>query len=145
MENVIDDIVESARYGELEELQSIINSNPITLLFAKDKYGNTPLHMASANGHVEIVEFIIEKFKSLEQRDDVINTQNESGNTSLHWSALNGHEKVVKLLVTNGADIKIKNQAGKTAIYEAQQNNHEKIVEFILSNDKSTENEKNID
>ncbi|CAG8500343.1 10955_t:CDS:2 [Diversispora eburnea] len=137
-ENVIDDIVESARYGELEELQSIINSNPITLLFAKDKYGNTPLHMASANGHVE-------KFKSLEQKDDVINTQNESGNTPLHWSALNGHEKVVKFLITNGADIKIKNQAGKTAIYEAQQNNHEKIVEFILSNDKSSENEKNID
>ncbi|CAI2187073.1 18297_t:CDS:2 [Funneliformis geosporum] len=131
-EELIDEVIEYARYGELEELKTIMNLYPATCLESKDEFGNTALHMASANGHLEIVEFIIQALGSLLER--VVSMQNNSGNTPLHWSALNGHEKVVKLLIKSGADAKIKNKSGRTPIYEAQQNNHEKIVEFLLTN-----------
>ncbi|CAB4386114.1 uncharacterized protein OCT59_022486 [Rhizophagus irregularis] len=131
-EEVIEEVIACARYGELEELKTIINSFPVTHLELKDNLGNTALHMASANGHLEIVEFIIQTLGSYLEK--IINIQNDSGNTPLHWSALNGHEKVVELLVKNGADAKIKNRAGRTPMFEAQQNNHEKVIEFLLAN-----------
>lgn len=46
------DLVEAARYGELDTLQDFIaryGSSPIRE--AVDEHGLTPLHMASANGH----------------------------------------------------------------------------------------------
>ncbi|CAG8521032.1 5387_t:CDS:10 [Acaulospora colombiana] len=146
--DVIDDIIVSARYGDLEELQAIMSSHPVEYLLAEDEFGNTALHMASANGHADVVEYIIRTAGTLKEKV-VANAQNESGNTPLHWGALNGHERVVELLVMNGADARIKNCAGRTATYEAQQNNHDKIVEFLLSNadiekvDESEELEQN--
>ncbi|CAG8593986.1 9414_t:CDS:2 [Funneliformis mosseae] len=124
---IIGEVIEYARYGELEDLKAFMNLYPVTYLESKDDFGNTALHMASANGHLEIVEFIIQALGSLLER--VLSIQNSSGNTPLHWSALNGHEKVVKLLIKSGADAKV-----LTPIYEAQQNHHEKIVEFLLAN-----------
>ncbi|CAJ0839475.1 12303_t:CDS:2 [Entrophospora sp. SA101] len=72
----------------------------------KDEFGNTALHMASANGHIEIVKFIIDTICSSSTNDDfsigtLINSQNNSGNTPLHWSALNGHLDVVEILLNH--------------------------------------------
>lgn len=50
--STIEEIIACARYGELEELKTIINSFPVTHLELKDNLGNTALHMASANGHL---------------------------------------------------------------------------------------------
>ncbi|KAF0546653.1 ankyrin [Gigaspora margarita] len=130
-EEITEEIIACARYGELSELQDIIKSYPVACLASRDTSGNTALHMASANGYINIVEYIIQTLETLE--NGIVNVQNELGNTPLHWSALNGHIEVVTLLVSNGADVKIKNKAGRTAMYEAQQNNHEKVVEYLLS------------
>ncbi|GBB99504.1 hypothetical protein RclHR1_03540023 [Rhizophagus clarus] len=138
-EEVIEEVIACARYGELEELRTIINLYPATYLELKDDQGNTALHMASANGHLEIVRFIIQTLGSSLKK--IVNTQNDSGNTPLHWSALNGHEKVVELLIKNGSDAKTKNRAGRTPMFEAQQNNHEKVVEFLLANVKHDKEE----
>nr|CAG8500474.1 8025_t:CDS:2 [Entrophospora candida] len=78
-----------------------------------DEFGNTALHMASANGHIEIVKFIIESICSSSTNDDfsigtLINSQNNSGNTPLHWSALNGHLDVVEILLNHGDGNNIK-------------------------------------
>ena len=42
-----------ARYNEEEELVRLLDANPQVLLRElRDANGNSPLHMASANGHV---------------------------------------------------------------------------------------------
>ncbi|KAI8340657.1 ankyrin repeat-containing domain protein [Chlamydoabsidia padenii] len=131
-QELLEDLIYCARYGEFEDLKE--SKAAPELYITKDEDGNTALHMASANNHIDIVNFIIEQLKTLgsEQLTGFVNVRNEQGNTPLHWAALNGHLEVVKVLVTNGADCKIKNVVEKTPIYEAQQRNHEKIAEFFL-------------
>ncbi|KAG2220904.1 hypothetical protein INT45_013033 [Circinella minor] len=131
-QELLEDIIYCARYGELDDIKS---SKPAAEYYiTKNDVGNTALHMASANGHTEIVEWIVEQLKEWkpEEIKDMVNIKNEQGNTPLHWAALNGHLAPVEILVKNGADCKIKNEAGKTPIYEAQQRSHEKVAEFFL-------------
>ncbi|KAI9263218.1 ankyrin repeat-containing domain protein [Phascolomyces articulosus] len=131
-QEILDDVIYCARAGELEDLQSTKPSAEYYI--QKNDSGNTALHMASANNHVDIVEWIIQQLKEWkpEEIKALVDTKNEQGNTPLHWAALNGHLPVVEFLVKNGADCKIKNEAGKTPIYEAQQRGHEKVAEFFL-------------
>ena len=56
--------------------------------------------MASANGHADIVKYLI----SLNPSPAHMNALNETGNTPLHWAALNGQLEVVKALIASGAD-----------------------------------------
>src|SRR5450432_1000179 len=53
---------------------------------------NTGLHLASKNGHEEVVKLL------LEAKADV-NVQDSYGGTALYWAARSGHEAVVKLLL----------------------------------------------
>ncbi|KAI8071356.1 ankyrin repeat-containing domain protein [Gongronella butleri] len=124
-QEVIEDIIYCARYGEIDDLKQ--SNSPPEYYVTKDESGNTALHMASANNHLDIVQFILDEVAKLgdDKVKASVNVQNELGNTPLHWAALNGHTDVVKLL--------IKNEAGKTAIYEAQQRNFEEIAEFFLN------------
>lgn len=48
----LEDIILSARYGELEEIQEFVKKFGITALAeSRDERGNGCLHMAAANGH----------------------------------------------------------------------------------------------
>ncbi|KAJ1026335.1 hypothetical protein NDA16_002422 [Ustilago loliicola] len=97
----IDELLLSARYGDLEDLQATLSpllssaSNATELLVAiKNEDANTLLHYASANGHLEVVQYLL-------PHSDLpaLLAQNISGNTPLHWAGLNGHLEVVKALV----------------------------------------------
>ncbi|ORY98146.1 ankyrin repeat-containing domain protein [Syncephalastrum racemosum] len=123
-QEILDDLIFFSRSGDFEELKQV-NAQP-ELFITKNDVGNTALHMASANNHVDIVEYIIQQLKQWkpEEMRSLVNTTNEQGNTALHWAALNGHLAVVELL--------LKNKADKTPIYEAQQHGHEKVAEHFL-------------
>lgn len=47
------EIVDFARYGEMDIIEELVRSN-LSLKFKSsvDERGNTPLHMAAANGHL---------------------------------------------------------------------------------------------
>jgi hypothetical protein len=48
----LEDIILSARYGEIEEIQQFVQKfGAETLAAARDDRGNGCLHMAAANGH----------------------------------------------------------------------------------------------
>lgn len=67
----------------------------------KDSHGWTPLHIVSHEGHIDMVDIIISKFK-----DSLLETDYE-GRTPLHLAAMNGHLKVVIQLVDAGTNRKI--------------------------------------
>jgi ankyrin repeat protein len=121
--------IDSARYGDLEYMSQIISecrerSLPAPIHW-KTSTGNTALHMACANGHINTVSFLLDNHASC-------SVQNDQGNSALHWAAMNGHLDVVELLLKHDAPIDLHNKAGYSAMFEAQRNNHENVVKCLL-------------
>ncbi|RKP09758.1 ankyrin repeat-containing domain protein [Thamnocephalis sphaerospora] len=102
----VEEALACARYGETEELKELLDTRPNVLVHGlRNASGNTPLHMASANGHLEAVDFLCQRCTTV----DAVNAQNGEGNTPLHWAALNGHKDVVGRLLEAGADVAVSN------------------------------------
>lgn len=129
-----DNVIYDARFGDLGSLTEIFSTEvePSVLRDIKDGYSkSTPFHMAAANGHLEVLKYLI----SLLQEEDVpsvLNTQNDSGNTALHWAVLNGHLDVVQLLCDNNADPFIRNKSDHDVFFEAGNNDQEKVEDYLL-------------
>jgi ankyrin repeat protein len=74
---------------------------------AKNDSNWTPLHMASQEGHLDVVGLLLD-------RGGDVNIQNEVGETALHLAVYYGHLDVVKVLHDHGADVQIENRRGET-------------------------------
>ena len=73
-------------------------------------YGDTPLHAAANNGHVEVVDLLL---KSLADPS----AQNDMGQTPLVCASMQGHDKVVsRLLVSDQVDARRLTIDGKNAL-----------------------------
>lgn len=97
----IDELLLSARYGDLEDVQATLSpllssssSSADLLASIKNEDSNTLLHYASANGHLDVVNYLLPHSNL-----PLLLAQNVSGNTPLHWAGLNGHLETVKALV----------------------------------------------
>ncbi|KAL1319565.1 hypothetical protein AAHE18_15G287000 [Arachis hypogaea] len=103
----VEALLEAARYDDMDDVV-ILASNGVPLN-SKDEQA---LHMAAANGHIEIVEYLIGQGVDL-------NVANEEKNTPLHWACLNGHVEVVKKLIMAGANVGVLNSHERTPMDEA--------------------------
>ncbi|RYP12344.1 hypothetical protein DL765_007390 [Monosporascus sp. GIB2] len=101
---------------------------------SKDKFGRTPLHWASENGHDTVVKLLLESGADTNVEDDM-------GRTPLHWASENGHDTVVKLLLESGADTNVKDKFDCTPLYPtseyghdtvASENGHDTVVKLLL-------------
>lgn len=128
------ELLNAAREGEIEPFEEFFKQENATMHFKeiKNEYSlATPLHMAAANGHVEVLKYILSKLDASELKT-IVNAQNDSGNTALHWTALTGSLEAAEVLVEAGADAKLKNKAGHDSIYQAEVVENEEIVEYLL-------------
>eukprot|EP01097_Dermamoeba_algensis_P006846 TRINITY_DN426_c0_g1_i1.p1 TRINITY_DN426_c0_g1~~TRINITY_DN426_c0_g1_i1.p1 ORF type:complete len:127 (-),score=45.42 TRINITY_DN426_c0_g1_i1:252-632(-) len=80
--------------------------NPLPENF-KELEPMTPLQCAAENGHLDIVDFLLQKGAD-------VNKQVQGMPSALHYAAGHGHIEVVKSLLKAGASIKLKTN-GKTA------------------------------
>ncbi|SCU99060.1 LAFA_0G21748g1_1 [Lachancea sp. 'fantastica'] len=131
-----DAIILDARSGDLESLQDIFSTlvDPklvVTCCDAETK--STPLHMAAANGHAEVIAYLAQLIEDTQERTKWVNTRNATGNTALHWASLNGKLECVKLLCdTLGADPFVRNDFDHDAIFEAERSAHEDVETYYL-------------
>ena len=78
----------------------------------RESDGTSVLHVAALNGHLEIVEYLLEQGADRDHPTNGIQTP-------LHLAALAGQLKVAQCLMTYGADINVKNShIGTTCILE---------------------------
>lgn len=130
----MDCVILDAREGDLETLTEIFTElSPKLLLTIKDDITlSTPIHMAAANGHFEVVKYLL----SIIPKEDAIklaSQANDSGNTPLHWAAYAGHLEVIKLLIEEyKADPFFQNGSGHDAIFEAENNSKAEVEEWFL-------------
>lgn len=73
----------------------------------RDEHGATPLHVASANGYIHVLEFLMDNHCSTEVTD-------HDQWQPLHAAACWGHLEAVEILAQNGADISALTKAGET-------------------------------
>ncbi|KAH9042940.1 cytoplasmic protein [Lactarius deliciosus] len=116
-----DDFILSCRYGDIDDLKSFVERfGTDSVGNARDENGNTVLHMASANGHTELLDVLLPIVPST-----LLSAQNHAGSTALHWAVLNAQLGTARALVGfpagPGADlIDIKNSAGRSPLGEAE-------------------------
>jgi ankyrin repeat protein len=88
-----------ATNGDLIELKRLLSRSriPINSTNSSDQ---TPLHCAVANGHVEIVEFLLENGAK-------VNVSDEKGWTPLLMAIANDDLEISKLLLSHNADVEV--------------------------------------
>ncbi|KRZ56108.1 Ankyrin-1 [Trichinella nativa] len=96
----------------------------------QNKNGRSPLLEACSNGHVKIVELLL-------QHNARIDVFDEFGKTSLHMAAESGHVELCDLLVRSRAFISSKTKNGFTPLHFAAMHGHQKLVELLLQKHKA--------
>ncbi len=93
----------------------------------------TLLHVAAANGHQKIVDFLLEGDK---YDKALINRIDNNRNTALHLAAGGGHLEIVKTLLAHNFDPAMTGANGKMAVGFAYQGKHNEVVELLQAHKK---------
>ncbi|KAH7152026.1 ankyrin repeat-containing domain protein [Dactylonectria estremocensis] len=148
-EEEIDDLIYFSRAGEkgdlVETLKSLAEREKVTpaevVAAAQDDAKSTCLHMATGNGHLEIVKELVQYFDSRpkEEKQAFLDEGNEHGNTGLHWAALGGHLETIKFLMDQGASPALANEQNYVPLDLAYFNNHNEVAQHFLKAAESLE------
>lgn len=111
--------------GDIETVISLIDS--VNIDFIDDDEGTFLMH-ASASGHLDIVDLLINK--------NPLNINNKSfgGHCALYYAVINNFNNVAKKLIENGADIEIKCDFGFTILMSACIDKNFNAVEISVNN-----------
>ena len=105
----------------------------IALISTKNNGGMTPLHLASSQGHTEVVRVLASRLSSDGKLAD-INACDSVGDTAVNMAALNGHVSVMKLLVSQfGCSPTVKGFKGRTPLIQACNGGHLEAIKLLIT------------
>ncbi|UXP33872.1 SMI1/KNR4 family protein [Reichenbachiella agarivorans] len=84
------------------------------------------LFASSSNGHVNLVEYLLQKGANPNERDA---TQNND--TALIQASMGGYLKVVKQLISKGADINATDDHGQTALNKSYWSDNQELIDYL--------------
>jgi ankyrin repeat protein len=153
----------SAVSGYLDIVELLLN-NGADLTHVSPS-GWTPLHLASYDGHVEIVKLLLSRGANPATTDSVhghtplmaaarkghfdvaktlleaqgvdVNAVCNKGKTALMWAAATRHHRLLKLLVQHGAHAEHKDDQGGTAMSVAAQFGSKSILQTLFATSKT--------
>ena len=93
----VETIHKPAHEGDLKRVKEIIKKDP-SQINIQDIRGFTPLQLASGKGHIQVVEYLLERGADTESGNDV-------GDRPLSFAAKFGHYETVRMLLERGAEV----------------------------------------
>ena len=140
------DFLKAAREGVLEKVSALLRENR-DLVFIRDEAGHGALYEAAANGHKDMVEFLLANGADVNAMDDYgeknrdadwshrgIVAIGRAGGGAMHGAAANGHKDMVDLLLANKALVNAIDNRGDTPLHLAAADGHRDVVELLLAN-----------
>ena len=126
--------LEAARRGDLNLLRSLVSRDgwDPRSKDAVDKHGSNALLWAAGAGHVECVEFLVEKCCMNPQTSVQSGRRSYAGRSALHWAARNGHVEVVEYLLSRGVDPNSTTEDGSTAFAWACWQGHLAVMRQLV-------------
>lgn len=124
------EVLECARYGEDDDLRVLLTAGA-DANFA-DGGGNTGLHRAAANGHIQCLCTLKEFGANY--------VANAEGNFPAHWAAQNAKLAALQFLIeAYDVDMLAKNSAGRSVLTEAFASKDTECIEACLSHPSAHE------
>ena len=150
----------AAYKGDLKKVKEIIDRDP-NQINVQDAQGFTPLHLASAKGHIEIVEFLLnhgadieleifnrdtpllvaaryarygqyETIKTLLEHGAKVNHKDKHGRAALHDAAMYSGKEVINLLISYGADVNARDEHQSTPLHQAAMLNNIEAAKALV-------------
>ncbi|XP_062571452.1 transient receptor potential cation channel subfamily A member 1-like [Saccostrea cucullata] len=117
----------AARYGRYNTCRRLLDSKlGPNIINESDCDGFTALHLAALNGHVKIINLLMQKGACVTRAHD--------DNSPIHMAAINGYTKCIRALLSVHANIlDVKNKNGDTALHLASRSGQSKVVDLLLS------------
>jgi ankyrin repeat protein len=129
-------IHDAARKGDEAKVTALLEANP-ELVFSRDKFGNTPLHLAAEHDQPAVAALLLANGADVNARNIDENRApavTNAGETPLGLALLSYHHKeMVELLLTHGADVNMLS-GGVPPLYRAVQRDLPADVELLLAN-----------
>lgn len=105
-------IFEATQRGDLSALRKLVDTGMYALDCANE-FGDTPLLVAAASGHADVVAYL------LDAHVDITRVDTEGNDALITASERPGNAVVIRLLLAHGADIDRRNQLGRTPLIAA--------------------------
>ena len=106
-----------------EDVVTFLVANKATDVDISNKFGETPLMIASIEGNLVLVKSLIQQQKA---------QINHIGWTPLHYACAKGHLEVSQYLIANGAIVDALSPANTTPLMMAVQSGNEALVKLLL-------------
>ncbi len=128
---------EAVEQGDLARVRELLESG--AAVDARDADGQTPLMVASRDGHVEIARLLMESGADVTATSSLgfalrvaARASGSAGYTPLHWAASAGETALVKELLEAGADPDAKGVARTTPLHWAAKKGRSDVVKVLL-------------
>jgi hypothetical protein len=101
----------------------------------RDANGRTALHWAATNGHVEMLQVLVELGADKDAK-------NAKGFTPLHTAAVKGHVEAIKALVQLGAQIDAQSASGETSLQLTVRVGHHQAAQVLRELERAARTQK---
>ena len=133
------EVFNAAKDGHIQQLKQFLENKPpdeVQKVVAAKTRGATPLIMACRNGHLAVVDYVLEKCSAdIEQVGTVsFDGENIEGAPPLWCAAAAGHYDIVKLLIKKGAKVNNTTFTNSTPLRAACFDGHFEIVKYLVDN-----------